>query len=339
MEPRTPLAERQGSDFAELSGRIRSAGLLERRTGYYALRIGLVLAAYAAVGVLFVALGDSWWQIGTAVLLAVVMTQASFLGHDAGHKQILRGRRANDVIGYAAGGLVGLSYSWWVSKHNRHHANPNHEDDDPDLDIAVLAFTTGQTGSKSGLVRWTTKYQGFLFLPLLLLEGWSLHWWAVHAVWTGESKRRKLEAALLIAHTVVALTTILLVLSPPIAIVFILVNQGVWGLYMGLSFAPNHKGMETTTGEQGWDFLRKQVLTSRNVSGGRWVDEALGGLNYQIEHHLFPNMPQPNLRRAQPIVRDFCAERGIAYVETGLLRSYREVLTHLHRVGAPLRER
>jgi fatty acid desaturase len=86
-----------------------------------------------------------------------------------------------------------------------------------------------------------------------------------------------------------------------------------------------------------WDFLRKQVLTSRNVRGGRWVDFTLGGLNYQIEHHLFPSMPRPNLRQAQAIVRDFCTARGISYSQCGLFRSYGQVLRHLHEVGAPLR--
>src|SRR5690606_42127125 len=84
--------------------------------------------------------------------------------------------------------------------------------------------------------------------------------------------------------------------------------------------------------------LRKQVLTSRNVRG-RWsTDIALGGLNYQIEQHLFPRMPSPNLRRAQPIVRDYCAEIGVPYPGTGFLRSHAEALASLHRSGAPIRE-
>jgi len=81
------------------------------------------------------------------------------------------------------------------------------------------------------------------------------------------------------------------------------------------------------------DYLRKQVLTSRNVSGGRWVDLVLGGLNYQIEHHLFPSMPSPALRHVQPLVRAFCAERGVPYTECGVLESYRQSLAHLDTVG------
>ena len=67
------------------------------------------------------------------------------------------------------------------------------------------------------------------------------------------------------------------------------------------------------------------------------TDWFLGGLNYQIEHHLFPSMPRPNLRLAQPLVREHCARIGLPYTETGLVESYAGALRHLHRVGAPLR--
>ncbi|WP_376707642.1 fatty acid desaturase family protein [Nocardioides alcanivorans] len=113
----------------------------------------------------------------------------------------------------------------------------------------------------------------------------------------------------------------------------------MFGVYLGCSFAPNHKGMPTLTGAKEPDYLRKQVLTSRNVRGGPVTDIALGGLNYQIEHHLFPSMPCANLRLAQPIVRDFCAERGVEYAEAGLVESYAIALRHMHAVGEPLRAR
>jgi fatty acid desaturase len=85
------------------------------------------------------------------------------------------------------------------------------------------------------------------------------------------------------------------------------------------------------------DFLRRQVLTSRNIRGNWLTDLALGGLNYQIEHHLFPSMPRPNLRHAQAPVQAFCAARGIPYAQTGLRTSYTQVLRHLDTVGAAAR--
>ena len=71
---------------------------------------------------------------------------------------------------------------------------------------------------------------------------------------------------------------------------------------------------------------------SCNIRAGWLVDLAMGGLNYQIEHHLFPSRPRANLRRARPIVRAFCQERGIPYAETSLFGSYRIVVRYLNTV-------
>ena len=329
----------RGSDYAELSRTIQQAGLLQRRYGYYIVKGALQITAFAAVWVGFVFLGSSWWQLVTAALLAVLYTHLAFIGHDAGHKQIFRGRKANDIVGHVHGGLTGLSYGWWINKHNKHHANPNHEDDDPDLDIPALAFTVEQGGAKQGFLRWMAKYQAFLFFPLLLLEGLNLHVASIQEVWFGEVKSRRLEKILLSVHVVAYLAAVFIVLPPLMGLAFIAVHQCLWGVYMGCSFAPNHKGMPNPDRNNPWDFLRKQVLTSRNVTGNPAIDFAFGGLNYQIEHHLFPNMPRPNLRKAQPIVRGFCIDNNVSYSQCGMWRSYGYVLEHLHAVGAPLRGR
>jgi fatty acid desaturase len=179
------------------------------------------------------------------------------------------------------------------------------------------------------------RHQAYLFFPLLLLEGLHLHANSVRAV-VGPSriKRRPAEVALLALHATGYLGAVALVLSPMQAVAFILVNQGLLGLYLGSAFAPNHKGMPILAADDRLDYLRRQVLTSRNVRGGWFIDTLLGGLNYQIEHHLFPSMPRPNLRRARPLVRRFCAEHDITYHETTLIRSWAQALKHLRAVGS-----
>ncbi|WP_433535507.1 fatty acid desaturase family protein [Micromonospora sp. CA-249363] len=339
-------ARRRGSDYAQLSRRIGQAGLLERRPASYVARIVLTLGAFVAGWVAVVLVGDSWWQVALAVVLAVATTQVAFLGHDAGHRQMFRRRLPSELVGLVAGNAaVGLSYGWWVDKHNRHHANPNHEDEDPDVGAGALVWTYEQALGTRGFGRWLARRQAYLFFPMLLLEGLNLHVASIRAIvargpdgrWSTPMRHRAVEAALLVAHTLGYLALLLAVMSPGKALLFAAVHQGLWGLYMGCAFAPNHKGMPMPTAQDELDFLRKQVLTSRNVRGSRLVDTALGGLNYQIEHHLFPNMPRANLRRAQPIVRAYCAEQGISYTETGLVESYRQALAHLHEVGRPLR--
>ncbi|WP_223840065.1 fatty acid desaturase family protein [Saccharopolyspora pogona] len=327
----------RGSDFAELARLIKQRGLLNQRRAYYAVMMAINGGLLAAAGAVFIVLGDSWWQVLTAMAFAGAFAQLAFIGHDAGHRQIFRTRWANDLVGHVHGYLIGISYGWWVGKHRRHHANPNHEDADPDIEILALAFTTEQARAKRGIVRWMAKYQAFLFFPLLTVEGIGLHVRSIQAVLRREVKAHRVETVLLAAHVVGYLVVVLLVLSPLKAVVFIAVHQGLWGVYMGCAFAPNHKGMPTLSGGDRLDYLRKQVLTSRNVRGSWFVDFLLGGLNYQIEHHLFPSMPRPNLRHAQRLVHWFCTSRGVSYSQCGLLSSYVQVLWYLHAVGMPLR--
>jgi fatty acid desaturase len=329
----------RGSDYAELSRRVKRAGLLDRRPAYYAAKVTLTTVLLVAGWTAFLLLGDSWWQLVTAFFLAFAFTQVGFLGHDAGHRQLFRSRRGNGLAGLVFGNLlIGLSYRWWVGKHNRHHSNPNHVDLDPDVTVGAIAFTADQARAKQGLARVIARYQAYLFFPLLLLEAAHLHAASVRAVVRGAIRSSALEALLLLVHGVGYLAAVLLVLSPLRAAVFVLVQQGLFGLYLGCCFAPNHKGMPVLEEGREPDYLRRQVLTSRNVRGGRLVDFALGGLNYQIEHHLFPSMPRPSLRRAQPLVRAFCAERGLAYSQSSVFGSYAEALRHLHAAGAPLRQ-
>jgi hypothetical protein len=104
-------------------------------------------------------------------------------------------------------------------------------------------------------------------------------------------------------------------------------GRRLFGVYLGSCFAPTHKGMPLLSAGDQLDFLRRQVLTSRNVRGGRWID--LG-----IEHHLFPSMPSPSLRRAQPLIRAFCLGHDLPYAESTPTGSYTQVLRYLHDVGA-----
>ena len=109
-------------------------------------------------------------------------------------------------------------------------------------------------------------------------------------------RRRPVEIAFITVRLVGYLALVFLVLSPGIAFAFLGVQLGLFGVYMGMSFAPNHKGMPLVPKDVKLDFLRRQVLMSRNIRGSRVLDIVMGGLNYQIEHHLFPSMPRPHLR-------------------------------------------
>jgi fatty acid desaturase len=326
-----------GSDFAELNRRINALGLMRRRPSYYALRLTLVGLMVAVGWTAFFLIGSSWWTLLVAVFFAVAFAQLALVAHDLAHRQVFRTKRPSEIAGFIAGNLgIAMSYGWWMDKHTRHHNNPNHDDLDPDVAPEVLIWASRSATGRRGLAGFITRHQAGLFFPLLTLLGIDLKVASFKAIRSGVVKRRRLEATLMIVHLAGYLSALFLVLSPLQAVAFILIHQALFGVYLGMTFAPNHKGMPHPTGDE--DYLRKQVVTSRNVRGGWFVDVALGGLNYQIEHHLFPGMPSPSLRRAQPIVRQYCEELGVPYEQTGLIESYRQALRHLHEVGAPLRE-
>jgi len=319
-----------------LSRLVKQAGLLQRRPRYYFWKIALTTAAMTAGWAAFVLVGNSWWQLAVAAFLAVMFTQVGFIGHDAGHRQIVGSRRVSYVLGLLHGNLgIGLSYGWWIDKHNRHHVHPNTEGADPDIKPSAVAFTRFQAQAARGVARLAFRYQAYLFFPLLLLEAISLHVASVRALTSPTFRHPRTEAAMLGAHVIGYLSAVFLVLPPVKAVVFILVQQGLFGLYLGSSFAPNHKGMPTLDAGDRTDFLRRQVITSRNVRGGWLTDFTLGGLNYQIEHHLFPSMPRPNLRRSQDLVQAFCEQRDVPYCRTSFVGSYAQALRHLHAVGRP----
>jgi fatty acid desaturase len=332
----TPPQTTVGSDFAVLSRRIVGEKLMRRRPIYYAARLSIVALLFLGGWTAFFVIGSSWWQLATAAFLAIASAQLALVAHDLAHRQVFRTKRPSRIGGMLAGNLgIGMSYGWWTDKHTRHHNNPNHDDLDPDVAPTVLIWATESALGRRGLKGFVTRHQAALFFPLLTLLAIDLKAASVKALRNGTVKRRGLESTLLILHGAGYLAALFIVLSPAQAIAFLLVHQALFGVYLGMTFAPNHKGMPHPSGNE--DYLRKQVLTSRNVRGGWLTNAALGGLNYQIEHHLFPGMPSPNLRRAQPIVQAYCAEIGVAYQQTGLITSYRQALHYLHQVSAPAR--
>ena len=333
-----PLPAPMKSGYAELTAEIRRLGLLRRRPGFYAGLATSNLVALAIVVGAMVLLRESWWLMMLAAAFAVVSAQIAFLGHDAGHRQVARRTGPSRLLGLLHANLLnGLSYGWWVDKHNAHHAHPNDLDQDPDVHPGALVFDAETASGRKGAAAFVTRHQAWLFFPMLLFEAVNLHVSSIRALLHPGLRDRAAESVLLIAHFVAYGALLFTTMGWLQGAVFLAIHQGLLGLYLGCSFAPNHKGMPVLSEQQSADPFLRQVLTSRNIRGGLFTDVALGSLNYQIEHHLFPSMPRPNLRHAQPVVQRYCEAHGVPYQESSAAASYRDVLRHLHDVGTGLR--
>jgi fatty acid desaturase len=331
---RADTRRESASEFRPLSDRIRALGLLRPRKAWYARYAVLLGLAIAAIVVGLVMLAGSPWVLALAPAAALVWVQVSYLGHDIGHHQVTQNKLLMRGFGLGLGNLLtGLSFGWWMDKHTRHHANPNHEGQDPDVGEGIISWSDRQQAKKTGFARLLSRHQAVLFFPLLTFEGWQLQVAGLRNLRARPVGARRIEGTLLAVHHLVYFGGLLLLLGPVHAAIFIAIHQALWGFLLGAAFAPNHKGMPMPPPGSKLNHLRKQVLTARDVLGGPVVDFMLGGLNQQITHHLFPSMARPHLKIAQPIVAAYCAEIGLPYRACGVVESYKQCLTHLETVG------
>ena len=261
------------------------------------------------------------------------------LGHDVAHRQVFRKGRGVAAAGWILGNLLmGISYTWWTRKHNKHHANPNHITNDPDASYPVLAMFPGQIAMRSRMQLRFVAIQHYLYPFWALVIFFTMRAGSVEQVFGRGSMPYRIPQAIGMALHWVLVGLLLSQLGGwPEALIFFAVSQLTFSMYNMAVFAPNHKGMAMMSDDEPLDFMRTQVLTARNVRGSWLVDFMYGGLNYQIEHHLFPSMPRNRLAKAKPLVEKFCKERDISYHETSPVGSYVEIFQHLKRTSEPVR--
>jgi len=328
-------------DYSSLRAQIQGMGLLDR-TGWNSLPLAVIAVSLGAIGLAVVAVAPSAWRFAAVPFLALFWMQLGFFGHDAGHNQVFARTEDNRRLGLLCMPLIlGISFRPWVIKHNLHHAETNVIESDPDVDHPLFAFTEEAARARRGLARWIVRYQAYAY-PLLALfatVGFRIDAWryAVGAWSPTRSDRydveRRVELGLLIANLVLWVVVPSTLLGPTRWLPTFVIAQMLLGVNMAFVFAPNHKGMPMLDGESQLTFLDRQVLTSRNVFGGRVVDFLYGGLNYQIEHHLFPTMPRCHLPACREIVRTFCGEVGLSYTEVTVIGAFRSLFVALDEIG------
>lgn len=325
------------SHYTEILRRVREAGLLEKNPAFYIKR--LIVISLISIGlwgaVIWVALNaNGWYAVPLLALLGVMSAQYGFIAHEAAHRQVFTNNHANDWAGRVLSNLfAGLSYGFWMRKHNRHHAKPNQIGQDPDIDLRVLSFTTESLEEKHGPEKALSKNQGWLFPVLLLFTGFDLLLDSMLAVTREGVRHRAFEFSLMIIRQTAPFVALWILFGFWSAVGLWIVQMFVFGFFMGGAFAPNHKGMPLVAPEAKIDFFERQVLTSRNIRSTWLTDNLMGGLNFQVEHHLFPSMARPHLKAAGKITRQYCDEMGVPFTETGLFASYGQIIQYLNKVG------
>ena len=261
----------------------------------------------------------------SAILFAFFSVQLGLLGHDLSHQQVFKNRNCNIFWAVVVWGLgCGLSESRWYFKHNSHHQGPNHIGHDPDIDIPFV-FSDEQTERYSPCTKkYILPYQHYLFwVGLCFVYPYNiLH--SMRFIFQNLNIRAIVEIILISIHFVLLLIFSFTTQSVELAIVWNVVVCLIMGLYMGLIFAPNHKGEAMLSEDAPYNWVY-QITFTRNIKTSCIGDYVMGGLQFQIEHHLFPQVSRFNYRSIQKIIRTFCQKHNIPYHETGWLSSMYQI--------------
>jgi acyl-lipid Delta6-acetylenase / acyl-lipid (9-3)-desaturase len=342
--------------YRELRAKMVALGLFKSNPIYYTYKVLsnvmlLVLSIACAMS------GSFLIQMIGAIILGLFWQQCGWLAHDFLHHQVFKNRLYGDLMGIIIGNLFqGFSVAWWKGKHNTHHAVPNlHEsspnsaDGDPDIDtMPILAWSLkmAESARDSKWGRFMISWQSVFYFPVLLFArlAWAHQSWVF--VWGGVGQAsvkmaaldkenmqyRTLEKFGLVLHYM-ALGWIMYQMPIANAMAYFLVAQTSCGLFLALVFGLGHNGMAVYPADQRPDFWKLQVSTTRNITSNLFVDWFCGGLQYQVDHHLFPSLPRHNLKKAHELVESFCKAEGVTYHETDMWVGTKEVLSHLSRVS------
>ena len=313
------------SPYPVLREKIEQEGLLVKSPLRYSFRCLIILG-----GIFLTLFAITQTQniviIGVdAVLLGLLFAQGTFIAHDIAHNQVFRSYRLKQIIGTLwFSVLFGASMRWWEKKHDLHHAHPNELGVDPDVQVP-LAFSEEHFKHLGKLHAKISRHQRWLFFGILSFARTSLYFGTFADLFKRHDHIALTEAFLIVINLLLYFLFVFHFLSLATALFFLAIVFWSQSMNIGLAFAPNHKGMPLLPKGTKLDFMTRQIMTSRNINPGLCSDFFYGGLNYQIEHHLFPTLPRHNLRRASQITKEFCASQGIDYLEVSPIESIRQI--------------
>lgn len=358
LDPAEPSPSPSFSEeVRSLRGKFRELGYYDSSKLYYAYKIFSNLAIWAlSVSILLRFPGSVVGVSSAGVLMGLFFQQCGWLSHDFLHHQVFVDRRWNELVALFVGAVAqGFSPSWWKNKHNSHHAVPNVHEEDPDIHTAPVLFWSDHALEffsdlpddqlTSLLAQYIVTRQAFLFFPILAFARLS---WArqsfVYVLPNSSLNKGKpcsiIEQVALYSHWAWYAYLLWVIDSTALAVLFIVLSQASCGFFLASVFALNHNGMPIYTKSEAAkiDFFTLQVLTGRNVVGGPLTNWFCGGLNYQIEHHILPNMPRHSFPKIQPTIEALCKKHGVSYHSTTFWKGTFEYLGRLENVSRNARK-
>ncbi|MEA3370783.1 MAG: acyl-CoA desaturase [Campylobacterota bacterium] len=312
--------------FDELKAEVRAAGLLERIPVRGTLEmIAIIVSMMIVYLIVFnweIMSPPAWAPFALGLFMTVIFTRAVFVSHDVLHTQYFKNKALSFKVSYPFAAIIlSNSSSWWDFKHNiNHHTWCNVPEKDEDILAMDGAFAPNYRGNQTWLRN--SKY--------LVFWGSMFFMYAAFIVqsYNFAIKRKKWsELFMMLLHWPIIWGPVFYFLSFSEAITVFLVLNFTLSPWLAFGFITNHLGCEVFEKDESEDltWMELQMRTSRSLRGGAFVHWFYGGLNTQIEHHLFPKAPRFNLLKIQKMTRDFAKKHHIKYFETTPVEAYVQI--------------
>jgi fatty acid desaturase len=324
-------------DFRQLNADLHREGLYRCSKLWYLYK-SITTIAIGIISFLIVSRLQQYF-VG-ALMLGLMFQQFGWLAHDICHHQGFSDRKLGDWFGLLFGAVAnGFSPTWWKNKHNTHHATTNVIDCDPDIDnLPLLAFDKTDIARASPWSLHLIRFQSWYFHPVISFLKVSWCQQSLCFVYNLKKhpsvyfrKQQKKEAVALALHYTWYLLFIALTMpSISKAIMFLIVSQLTGGYLIAFVVLLNHMHLPKLDSAKPFpEWVKLQIATTVNVRKGVLTDWVFGGLNYQIEHHLFPNFPRHNLSKVMNRVRAICKRHDVPYSDPRVGQALHDLLTYV----------
>ncbi|XP_073007734.1 acyl-lipid (9-3)-desaturase-like [Typha latifolia] len=314
-------------DYRRLVVEFSKLGLYEKKghVAFATLCFMLLIFSVAVYGIL--CSESALVHLGCGGLMGFLWIQSGWMGHDSGHYMITKNARINRFLQVLSGNcLTGISIAWWKRTHNAHHIACNSLEFDPDLQhMPVFAVSSRLFGSLTSyfyerkmnfdaVARFLVSYQHWTFYPVMCFARFNLFGQSIFLLLSKKKVPNRLQEIIGVS-IFWAWYSLLLSCLPNWGerVMFVVASFVVTGI-QHIQFCLNHFSSSVYTGPpRGNDWFEKQTMGSLDISCPPWMDWFHGGLQFQIEHHLFPRLPRCHLRKISPFVKELCKKHNLSY--------------------------
>lgn len=339
-------------DYRRLVSEFSKLGMFEQRGNTVTILLMVIAVLFSAVVYSVLCVESAALRVASGFLLGILWIQSGWIGHDSGHHNVMPSKGLTRFTQVLCGNcFAGICIAWWKRNHNAHHIACNSLEYDPDLQFiplfavhsrlfnSIRSYFYDRKLEFTRIARFMVSYQHWTFYPVMAVARINLFAQSLILLFTHKSVPNRLQEILGMAVFYIWYPLLVSFLPTwPERVAFVLASLSGVGI-QHVQFCLNHFSSSVFEGPpKGLEWVKMQTAGTLNVDCSPWMDWFHGGLQFQVEHHLFPRLPRCHYRKIAPLVRDFCKRNGLVYSSASFWQSNLMIVRTLRNAAMEARD-